>query len=267
MQLIRGFEMVKLLIIILDGASFIFTNTFCWFMDNVMWFWSRFKRGLMYIDEPPLTPCVVNSMFTGLRTQEHGVIGFSRAGRESIFIGEFKGKYLWDEAAEKGLKVKVLNVPCKIPTVNINVDLYNMDWIDCFAPPKDNFEALIERYHSIVRRNLMAECDLFIVWYPIPDQAHHHFFAIINNYEKLHEAFKWYNRAFGYAKDLIELSRPESFMILSDHGFMSDFEEYIAAGKKQHIHIRDGLAVTNIDEIPRAPRDVYRIAKRILGIP
>ncbi|RLF08404.1 MAG: hypothetical protein DRJ60_00295 [Thermoprotei archaeon] len=248
---------MRVLVVVLDGASFVFTNTFCWFMEDVMWFWSKFKRTFLYVDEPPLTPCVLNSMFTGLRTNEHGVKGFSPRGLKNPFIGMFKGKYIWDLCTAVGLKVRVFNVPVRIPPIYLNVDLKGHDWVDYWLPPKERFEVTVKMMHEVVKENIKNPYDLFIVWYPIPDQAHHHFFATIHSHEALHEALKWYNTAFKYARELIELSRPDAFLIVSDHGFMCDFESYYADGIRQHIHVRDALAVTNVDDVPKTVRDVF----------
>jgi len=251
---------------VLDGASFVFCNTFMWFMSNVKHFFTNFYRKLLYIDEPPLTPCVLNSFFTGLKTEEHGVLGFAPYDKPGAFCGEYKGKYIWDEAIERGLKVKVLNVPCRASTVNIGVDLEGSHWLDLFMPPRDAFKQTVEKLHSIALKAAKDAWDLFVVWYPIPDQAHHNFFPVILSLEKLREAFKWYDMAFGYAKHLIEAAKPQAWLVLSDHGFASDFEKYYACGREQHIHVRDALVVSNVAELPSSPREVYYWIKRRLGL-
>jgi len=213
---------------------------------------------MLYIDDIPITPTILHNFFTGKYSNEHGVFGFKTLDKPCSILGDYKGKYVWDIAIEHGFKVKILNVPVKIPTVNINVDLYGMNWVDAWLPLKDNFESIVDRFHEIVIRNIVKEWDLFIVWYPIPDQAHHHFFQTLHNEECLRKAFYWYNKAFKFARELITLSKPKYWIVLSDHGFSSDFEEVIAHGVKQHVHVRDGLVVSNTRELPRKTIDVYR---------
>jgi len=247
----------RLLVVILDGASFFFCNTFLWMMQNVKHFFHNFHRNMLYIDEPPLTPCVLNTFFTGKPTREHGVLGFKELKKPMSFCGIYKGKYIWDIARESGLKVKVLNIPVRIPPVYLNVDTKDLHWIDMWLPPKDKFLWHVERFHLVAMENVKAEWDFFLVWYPVPDQAHHHFFQAITDELALKTACWWYDLCFLYARQLIEASKPHTWIILSDHGFMNDYEEYSACGVRQHIHQRDALVVTNTGDLPRSPREVF----------
>jgi len=254
--------MPRVMVIVLDGASFVFTNTFIWDMDDARELWHRNHRCMMYIDEPPITPAVLTSMFTGKPTCEHGVKGFRTLEKPGIIAGEYRGKYIWDELEERGFVCKVINVPVKIPPVYRRVDIHRFNWVDCWLPPKDRFLPVVTRFHNVVCDYAKRDWDLFVVWYPIPDQAHHHFFQTIDSDQKLREACFWYNLAFKFAKELIELGRPTHWLIVSDHGFTSDFEEYWADGIRQHVHIRDGLTLSNIKDLPDRPRKVYHWIKR-----
>lgn len=243
--------------IVLDGASLVFCQLFCWYMPNVKWFWDNAKRRqMMFVDDVPNTPVVLNNMFTGKHSREHGVLGFGEAGPTAWYIGEYRGEYVWDKLEKWGLKVRVCNVMVKIPAVWVNANTFGMSKIDACLPPKERFEETVDRLHRVIKVNA-RDCDVFICWYPIPDQAHHHFFPTVGTPESLRLAFYWYDKAFRFARELIELARPEKWLVVSDHGFTSDFEHIVVQGKKQPVHIRDALAITNVDYCPSIPIEVY----------
>jgi len=240
----------KVMVIVLDGASFIFCNHFLWFMNNVKYIFHNFHRKMLYIDDNPVTPTILNNFFTGKYSREHGVKGFRTMDKPWSLIGEYKGEYIWDLARRLGYTVKVLNVPVKVPVVNINVHLHGANWIDLWLPRKDHFREDVERLHNIAVYNASQDWDLFIVWYPIPDQAHHYFFPTLHDFNALKTAFYWYDLAFKYARHLIEIAKPKYWIILSDHGFTSDFEHIVIDKYKQPVHCRDGLAVSNSPFLP-----------------
>jgi len=256
----------RVLVIVLDGASFVMCNTFLWYMPAVKYFFHSYRRTLMFIDDVPNTPCVLNTMFSGKYSIEHGVYGFRVVDGKPCTFGVYTGKYIWDIAIEKGFNVKVMNVPVRIPPIYINVDLGELDWIDALFPPKEKFREVVEKYHRLVIENIRGEWDLFIVWYPIPDQAHHHFFPTIHNEIKFREFTYWYNKAFQFAKELIDIAKPKYFLIVSDHGFASDFEKIEIDGYPVQVHLRDALAISNRQFLPRKPIEVYYWIKNSLGI-
>lgn len=256
----------KVLVIVLDGASFVFCNLFLWYMDNVKWFFHQFNRNMLYIDDIPITPTVLHNFFTGKYSSEHGVLGFKSLDKPCVILGEYKGKYVWDIAIEKRLKVRILNVPVKIPPININVYLGDMNWVDMWLPPRDNFETMVDRFHNLVIYNVSKEWDLFVVWYPIPDQAHHHFFPTVGDFNNLRKAFYWYDKAFRFARHVLEVAKPRYWLVVSDHGFSSDFEEFTFYGIKQHVHVRDGLVISNTKDLPRKPVDVFYWIRKYLGV-
>jgi hypothetical protein len=224
------------------------------------------KRRMMYIDDIPNTPVVWNTMFTGVYSVEHGVCGFATHDKPSVFIGKPRKPWVWDVLARRGYRVKVLNVPVDIPTVWRNASTFGMDWVDAWMPPRDKFAETVGRLHKVVKLNLVGGWDLFVVWYPVPDQAHHHFFPTIHDNASLEIATRWYNRAFCYALELIELAKPDHWLIVSDHGFTSDFEEIVIDGYKQHVHVRDGLAIARGRWVPERPVQVYRwILEHVTG--
>lgn len=256
----------KVLVIILDGASFVFCNLFLWYMDNVKDLMHKYHRGMMYVDDIPITPCILHNFFTGKYSNEHGVKGFKFIGIPTEIAGSYRGKYIWDLAREKNLIVKLVNVPVKYPPLFVNVEVRDIPLANLFLPPKDNFQFWVEVLHAINVRNITSDWDLYITWYPIPDQAHHLFFPTLGSKENLDEAFRWYNMAFRFARHLIELAKPKYFLVLSDHGFSSDFESIEIEGHKQHLHVRDALVISNTIDLPKRPVEVFSWIRKYLGV-
>lgn len=258
--------MGKVLVVVLDGASFVLANTFLWHMPYAKKLFHNYHRRLMYVDDIPITPTVLCNMFTGRSSKEHGVYGFKHLRKGGEILGKCRCKFVWTLAKMRGKLVRVLNVPVEIPPVNLNVDISGTDWLDNWLPPKDRFLEAVRRYHAMVLRNVKQPFDLFITWYPIPDQAHHHFFQTISNEEQFKRFTYWYDLAFRFAWELINASRAEKWLVVSDHGLISDFETYEIEGFRQHVHIRDALAVTNSPPAPEHPREVYNWIIRNLGL-
>ena len=125
----------RVMVIVLDGVSFVLANTFLWRMPNVRWFFHNFRRRLMYIDDVPLTPVVLNTMFTGKNSSVHGVLGFRHVDKPGELIGRPKIPHIWSLALARGRQVKIINVPVTIPPVWINASSEPLDWVDCWLPP------------------------------------------------------------------------------------------------------------------------------------
>ena len=167
-------------------------------------------------------------------------------------------RWIWELV--QGKKVVVINIPAEIPPIYYGLPRPK-NWLNYFVFPRELFRESVLVYHEFVKKNLRA--DIGFVWYMIPDQAHHYFFATIPDIETLKKAIEWYDFACKLALDLIETFKPRCWVILSDHGFTSDVRDTIFNLK---YHIRDGVAITNCGEPPKRASDVvYWLAEK-LGI-
>lgn len=232
---------MKVMVVVLDGLSYVFANTFLWWGSDIerLFKYPNAKRRMMYVDVLPETPFVIGAFFSLRKFIEGGTI-----------------EWVWE--LRRDLDIKVINVPARVPPVYVNVPRPS-NWVDYFTPPKEYFEEKLIEYHHFVKRH--GKGDALFVWYPIPDQAHHHFFPTIPDLTALRTAIYWYNLACKIALDLLEYFRPERWLIIGDHGFTSDVEE---APVKGLYHIRETTAITNYGEPPRKVTDVpYWIANAL----
>lgn len=63
------------------------------------------------------------TIFTGKHWTEHGIYGFKNRQTNDFFTDEdFKYTFLWEALQARGLKVKTINVPARIPPINFNSD-------------------------------------------------------------------------------------------------------------------------------------------------
>jgi len=232
------------MVCVLDGFSFIFSNTFMWFGEDIkkLLKMPSTRRGMMYIDVDPITPEVLHAMFC----------------RGLFFQGRVR-KYIWQHVTANW---KVINLPIELPTIYFGVPR-PADWVNFFTPKKEAFRQVVEKYHKFVLNN--GNADVLIVWYPIPDQAHHHFFPAITSHELLEEAVKWYNISARMALELIERFKPQRFLIVGDHSFVSDIESIKILGMVEAYHHREALALTNFGNPPRRPAEVYEWLRRAIS--
>lgn len=250
----------RVLVVCLDGYSFIFGNIFLFNLPNCMKLFNMGYRRMLYIDDIPNTPVAWNTIFTGKYHNEHGVYGFSDKG----YLGKPRLPYVWDVLEQKGYKVIVANMPVKLPAVWKNVEP-PMHWFDCLWPPKERLPETCEVLHQYFKSLACREWNLLVVWYPIPDQAHHHYFPTLETRDKLEKAFQWYDLSCRYAVDLIEASKPTAWIVLSDHGMTNTYEEIVVLGKKQGLHNRDGLVVASKRPLPEKTVEVYGWILRWFG--
>ncbi len=234
---------MKVLVCILDGFSFIFSNTFLWFGENMkrLLHMPGTRRGMMYVDVDPITPEVLSAFFS----------------RKLFYRGRI-AKYIWEHV---NLPIKVINLPVELPTIYVNVPR-PPNWVDFFTPKKEQFESTLMQYHRFVLR--YGNGFALIVWYPVPDQAHHHFFPAIGDHEAFMKAIRWYDKSAKLALDLIERFRPQRFLVLGDHSFMSDLEEAEVKGEKESYHHREAMVLTNFGEPPTRPHLVYNWLRKAL---
>jgi len=189
---------------------------------------------MMYIDVDPITPEVLSAMFT----------------RKLFYEGKVV-QYVWEHV---NCYAKAINIPITLPTIYYNVPRPRK-WVTYFTPTKEEFLQIVNEYHNFVLEH--GDAELLIVWYPIPDQAHHHFFSAITTKEAFDEAVKWYDLAAKFALDLINEFKPKRFLVVGDHGFVSDLEFGDVRGKKENYHHRESLALTNFAPPPQRPSQVY----------
>lgn len=229
------------LVVVLDGMSYVFANTFCWRGPNIyrLWGYPNTKRNMLFIDVLPETPHVATTFFQVRRFYESKVI-----------------KWIWELI--QGKRVVAVNIPTEIPPIYYNIQRPK-EWLNYMFYPKAFFREAVFNFHDFVKRNLKA--DIGFVWYMIPDQAHHHFFPVINDLVKLKEAIQWYDLACRLALDLIETLKPKKWLVLSDHGFASGVQD---TPLKALYHNRDGVVITNCGEPPKRASDVvYWLAEKI----
>jgi len=229
---------MRLLVVVLDGMSYVFANVFCWWDKYLsrLWKLKEAKRTLMFIDTFPETP-VVATQFFQLRK-------FYRA---SIM------NWVWEYF---DLRVAAVNIPVKIPALWVGVKK-PVNWIDYFPLPKERFYEKLMELHNYVKT--LKGFDVLIVWYPVPDEAHHYFFPTMHDSNSLGKAIKWYGISAKLALDLIDHHKPKKWVILSDHGFSSDRNDMDIRGR---VHLRDGLAITNCGKPPtRSSKVVFWLYK------
>jgi len=221
---------MNMLVVILDGLSFIISNTFLFLRENIgkLLHLPNSFRGMCYVDVIPYTPHVLNSIFTlsTLRKIE-GKLTYTR--------------YVWEI---EGVNVRVINLPISIPPKYHNISL-PIEWYNFYTPPKERFEHWVNIFHRYVLAN--GNYENLIVWYPIPDQAHHHFFPAIPDIETFNLMLDWYDKSCKIALDLLDKFKPRRWLIMGDHGLVSDIEEF----KGIPIHHRETLAITNFDKPPK----------------
>lgn len=242
------YHKLDLLVIVLDGLSYVFTNTFMWFGQYMQKLWKLddTKRSMLYIDVLPETPYVANTFFR--------LDIYVNAGRNAILP-----HYIWEYFRD--LRIQAFNIPVSIPTCYFNVSRPRK-WIDYFVLPKERFDETINEFHEYVKNNINSR--VTFVWYMIPDQAHHYFFPTIHDYDSLKKAIKYYDMACRLALDLIQTFKPSCWIILSDHGFTSDVRDTVI---ESLYHIRDGIAITNCGEPPRKASEViYWLYKNIIRL-
>jgi len=147
------------LVVILDGYSFIFANTFLWWRENIkkLLHFPGTKRDMCYINTIAYTPHALKAAFT---------FSFFKKTPQ----GPVVTNYVWDCV---NVQVKVINLPIDLPPLYRGVQTPK-EWLDYFTPKKEEFEYWVKKYHNFVLKHGNAEN--LIVWYPVPDQAHHHFF-------------------------------------------------------------------------------------------
>ena len=232
---------MDVLVVVLDGLSYVFSNTFLWWNKDIerLFKYPGARRRMMYVDVLPETPSVMGAFFTLRKFVEGGTI-----------------EWVWEIRRDK--RIKAINIPVRVPPVYYGVTRPR-DWVDYFTPPREIFLDKLMEYHSFVKRQ--GHGDALLVWYPVPDQAHHHFFPTINNMDSLSTALYWYGLACRLAVELIEYFKPRRWLIVGDHGFTSDVQE---APVKARFHIRESTAITNYGEPPmKASEVVYWIIRAL----
>jgi len=234
---------MDVLVVVLDGLSYVFANVFCWWGESIrrLWSYPGAKRCMMYVDVIPETPTVMATFFQ-LRKFVPGTIT----------------TWVWDLVT--GRRVKAINIPACMPPIYHGVPR-PANWVDFFSPPKERFREVLMKYHSYVKAN--GDADILFVWYPVPDQPHHHFFSTIPSIDALRTAIEWYDLACKLALDLIETFKPRRWLVVSDHGFTSDVRDTPIPAL---YHIRDATAITNFDEPPRGASEVVYWVVKALGL-
>ena len=230
---------MKTLIVILDGLSYVVTNVFCWWRKNLLKLWKLpgSTHRMLYVDVYPETPQVLTNFFQIRK-----------------YVPGKTTQWIW-ELFEK-LDVKVINIPVQVPPIYYNVERPR-NWVDYYTPPRERFKETVDDYHRFILDHGGAE--VLITWYPVPDQAHHHFFATAHDPPSLNIMLDYYDLAAKYALELIEHYKPKKYIILSDHGLSSDVQDKSIPGL---YHIRDATIATNVADPPdRASEIIYFIYK------
>jgi len=233
---------MKVLVVVLDGLSYVFSNTFLWWADDIrrLFKYPGAKKRMMYIDVLPETPSVLGAFFSLRKFVEGGSV-----------------EWVWQ--LYRDMNIKAINIPARVPPIYYNVERPR-NWVDYFTPMPTEFLQKLMEYHGFVKKN--GNGDALFVWYPVPDQPHHLFFPTIHDQDSLRRAIYWYNLACKLALELIDYFKPKRWLVVGDHGFTSDTDEVPI---KARFHIRESTAITNYGEPPMKASEVVYWIIRALG--
>ena len=245
------------LVVVLDGLSFVVTETLNWFMGASGEWLRGLRRRMLLVTQPPNTFTVLNTFFTGAPLEGHGVCGHADAlaGKRSRL------PYLWERlpSSVRG-SVLVHGVLVTVPPAYSPSSLMPAAWRDYAFLPRDGFGVVLASYLARAKTLLRRRWRLAIVWVPIPDQAHHHFFPAVTDQRLLNTMIQWYARALDAARELAEAAEAEELLIVSDHGLSSIVED-APCGPHHH---RDAATAGTIRSLPKSDLEVYEAVQSML---
>lgn len=214
----------------------------------------------LVLREPPVSPSVWCSMFSGKTPQEHGHHGYVVNGR-IVRREDIEVDFIWDILQRRGKRVRVLNVPFVVPPYSLNVDFRPVG----FGLPTNEKEwhEELERVTTRTKELLQERPDLLVSVYTLLDRIQHFHWGeecVVDWYQKV-------DRRIGelvFDTSFLE-SRDNKLVVVSDHGFCSFGEAKVKTlpeeteyGRLKGDHHETALLITvNLDYEINAPQDVF----------
>jgi len=115
----------KVIVIGIDGADWKIINQLKSVLPNITYLVENGASAILKSTIPPFSPIAWNSIFTGMKPHNHGILGFVQPEKNSyqakiINSTHRKAKALWNYCTEGDVKGMYLNIPFTFPPESVN---------------------------------------------------------------------------------------------------------------------------------------------------